>query len=50
MRKVRGAVMVEYAFLLVAVGMPLVIGLTLGGLALHHNYRTTRAVVLSPLP
>ncbi len=36
--------------LLVMVGMPLMAGLTLGGLSLLKSYRSTRATVVSPWP
>ncbi len=49
-RRSRGAVMVEYAFLLVAVGVPAVAGLYAGGKQLYENYVVARNHVLRPLP
>jgi hypothetical protein len=46
----RGAVMVEYAFLLVAVGVPAVAGLTAGGKTMYEGYKTGRNSMLSPFP
>jgi hypothetical protein len=49
-RSVRGAVMVEYAFLLVAVGIPAVAGLTAGGKTMYDGYKIGRNSMLSPFP
>jgi Flp pilus assembly pilin Flp len=49
-RRRRGAVMVEYAFLLVAVGIPTVAGLTAGGKTMYDNYKVARNAMLSPFP
>lgn len=49
-RRSRGAVMVEYALLLVAVGVPTVAGLTAGGAQMFKNYRTARNHMLSAFP
>jgi hypothetical protein len=42
--------MVEYAFLLVAVGIPAVAGLTTGGIRMHKNYKMGREAMLAPFP
>jgi hypothetical protein len=42
--------MVEYAFLLVAVGVPAVAGLTAGGARMYRNYVTARNSMLAPFP
>lgn len=47
---VRGAVMVEYALLLVAVGIPTVAGLTAGGVKMLDQYQTARDAMLAPFP
>lgn len=49
-RRTRGAVMVEYAFLLVAVGIPAVAGLTAGGVKMLDQYQTARDAMLAPFP
>ena len=49
-RRRRGAVMVEYAFLLVAVGVPAMVGLAAGGRAMFKSYQTARNAMLSPFP
>jgi Flp pilus assembly pilin Flp len=49
-RALRGAVMVEYAFLLVAVGVPAVAGLTAGGKSMYDGYKRGRDSMLSPFP
>ena len=49
-RRRRGAVMVEYAFLLVAVGIPAIAGLTTGGDRMYKNYVIARNAMLSPFP
>jgi Flp pilus assembly pilin Flp len=49
-RHTRGAVMVEYAFLLVAVGVPAIVGLTAGGVKMLANYRQGRDAILAPFP
>ncbi len=46
----RGAVMVEYAFLLVAVGIPAVAGLTAGGVKMMASYQAGRDAILAPFP
>lgn len=42
--------MVEYALLLVAVGIPAIAGLTYGGVQMLKNYQTARDVMLAPFP
>ena len=49
-RRSRGAVMVEYALLLVAVGIPAIAGLTAGGLATYNTYVRARNQILLPIP
>jgi Flp pilus assembly protein TadG len=49
-RATRGAVMVEYAFLLAFVFIPLSIGIVEGGKILIKNYRLTRGWVLKNSP
>jgi Flp pilus assembly pilin Flp len=46
----RGAVMVEYAFLLVAVVVPSAIGMLSAGVKLQAQYIHTRAAILAPTP
>ncbi|MDB4942700.1 MAG: hypothetical protein JWP97_2234 [Labilithrix sp.] len=46
----RGAVMVEYAFLLVAVGIPTVAGCMAGGVRMLRNYQEGRDAILAPFP
>jgi len=46
----RGAVMVEYAMLLVAVGIPAMAGLSAGGLGMYNQYVRARNSILSPMP
>lgn len=42
--------MVEYALLLVAVGVPAVAGLSAGGLRMYNEYIKARNSMLSPMP
>jgi hypothetical protein len=42
--------MVEYAFLLVAVGIPAMAGLASGGIRMHKNYVVARDAMLAPFP
>jgi len=49
-RKVRGAVMVEYAFLLTTVSVMFVLGITAAGKALLTQYQEGRAVLMLPVP
>lgn len=46
----RGAVMVEYAFLLAFVAMPGAVAIIYAGANLHKSYIDTRAEVLAPAP
>ncbi len=46
----RGAVLVEYAFLLVAVGIPTMAGISLGGARMYSNYNRARAAILANTP
>jgi Flp pilus assembly pilin Flp len=46
----RGAVLVEYAFLLTAVAIPVMIGITAGGVAMLKEYRTARTSLMAPIP
>jgi len=46
----RGAVMVEYALLLVAVGIPAIAGLSAGGMATYNTYVRARNSMLLPIP
>jgi hypothetical protein len=46
----RGAVMVEYALLLVAVGVPAMAGLALGGQQMYKHYIKGRNTMLWPMP
>ena len=49
-RNKRGAVIVEYAFLLVAVAMPTMFGITVGGMQLYTDYIAVKQQILRPLP
>jgi Flp pilus assembly pilin Flp len=46
----RGAVMVEYTFLLVFVFVPLVIGATAAGVQLMKNFQTGQSYILGSTP
>lgn len=46
----RAAVMVEYAFLLVAVAIPTMMGLVAGGKKMLETYEIARDHILSPFP
>lgn len=46
----RGAVLVEYAFLLVAVGIPTMVGITAGGVKMYANYQRQRALIMQNTP
>jgi Flp pilus assembly pilin Flp len=46
----RGAVMVEYAFLLTTVSVMFVLGITAAGKALLSQYQEGRAVLMLPVP
>jgi len=43
-------VLVEYAFLLVAVGIPTMAGISLGGARMYSNYNRARAAILANTP
>jgi hypothetical protein len=49
-RALLGAVMVEYAFLLTAVGIPTAVGTVAGGQAMFKNYKEARGKILNPAP
>jgi hypothetical protein len=49
-RKRRGAVLVEYAFLLTVFAIPVMFGIFLGGLQLFRDYMTIKGEVLRPWP
>ena len=42
--------MVEYAFLLVAVAVPAIVGIALGGVGMLHKFERTRSSILSNSP
>ncbi len=46
----RGAVLVEYALLLVAVAIPTMIGIGLGGVKMYAGYQRERALMLQNTP
>ena len=46
----RGAVLVEYALLLVAVAIPAMIGIGLGGVKMYASYQRERALMLQNTP
>ncbi len=46
----RGAVLVEYALLLVAVAIPTMIGIGVGGVQMYANYQRERAMMLQNTP
>jgi Flp pilus assembly pilin Flp len=49
-RRSRGAVVVEYAFLLAAVAIPATAGMVLGGKAMFENYKEGRNAILQATP
>ena len=49
-RDSRGAVMVEYAFLLTFIAIPIVIGFTISGANLLAGYVSERNFILRPTP
>ena len=49
-RRQRGAVLVEYALLLTFVAIPTLIGITLGGVKMLADYRTSRTTLMAPIP
>jgi|GEM_PF-1802030 len=46
----RGAVLVEYAFLLTAFAIPAMMGIVAGGVAMMKDYQEARAHLLRPFP
>jgi Flp pilus assembly pilin Flp len=46
----RGAVLVEYAFLLTAVAIPVMIGISAGGMSMLKQYRSARTTLMAPIP
>lgn len=46
----RGAVLVEYALLLTFFAVPVIAGVTAGGIQMLNNYRSVRAQILMPNP
>lgn len=46
----RGAIMVEYALLLVAVGVPTVAGVTLAGVKMFDQYGKARTAIIQANP
>lgn len=46
----RAAVLVEYALLLAFVAVPAVMGLALGGVKMLAEYRSSRQMIMSPVP
>ena len=46
----RGAVLVEYAFLLTALAIPVMAGITAGGVAMMREYQEARDSFLRPFP
>lgn len=49
-RRSRGAVLVEYAFLLLAVAVPAMAGFVAGGASLLREYRTARDAMVEATP
>ena len=49
-RNERGAVLVEYSFVLVAVVLPTIAGISAGGVQMYNNYQDARAAILSASP
>ena len=49
-RNSRGAVLVEYAFLLTAVAIPAIAGIVGGGIAMMKDYQDARTQLLRPFP
>lgn len=49
-RASRGAVLVEYAFLLTAVAIPAMIGIAAGGAAMLKDYQAAKKQLLLPFP
>jgi len=49
-RRSRGAVLVEYAFLLTAFALPAMAGIAAGGAHMLKDYKEARRVLLLPIP
>ncbi len=49
-RRSRGAVLVEYAFLLTAVAIPVLAGISAGGVQMLNQYRAARTSIMAPIP
>jgi hypothetical protein len=49
-RRSRGAVLVEYAFLLTAFAIPACMGILLAGAKLAKEYQDARSELLRPMP
>ena len=49
-REAGGAIVVEYTMILVFVALPLVAGLTAGGVMMLREYRLARDLILLPVP
>jgi Flp pilus assembly pilin Flp len=47
---VRGAVLVEYALLLTAIAIPVMMGIVAGGAAMMKDYKEARDHILRPFP
>jgi Flp pilus assembly pilin Flp len=46
----RGAVLVEYSLVLVAVGLPAVAGISAGGYSMYQQYKTCRSAMVQSSP
>lgn len=49
-RPARGAVLVEYAFLLVAFGIPVATAMMVAGNRMFQEYTQAKAAILRPMP
>ncbi len=49
-RPARGAVLVEYAFLLVAFGIPVSAAMMLAGNKMFQEYKDAKSAILRPMP
>lgn len=49
-RRSRAAVIVEYALLLTFVAVPTMMGVSLGGVRMLAEYRSSRALIMAPVP
>lgn len=50
LRDTGGAIVVEYTMLLIFVALPIVAGLTAGGVMMLKEYRMARDLILLPVP